>query len=454
MRVLIIIVLLLVGLVPCYSQKNKKGSLIKSKQLFEKLLSTEFSKIMTGNSFSNFGSYASVSTKDETLTISGIILDSLNTNKVWTYNVSGGVSDGITSAFDNFKLNSNIGASISFNYIINPFKTNRVSIDEASERKINENLEKLRIHFVSDSIDIIAKKELIELKYQKLKLLKKEKSLDSLYRVYKPKKSSLRKDSINFAFQKLKHNKSILLNKEKKLTDEEFSNKLFELYQKYDKDLAELEKKKEEIKVEDLDITWFSFGYGIRKDKFNLFDSSLTFDKQINDSTTVSHKINLGVSRYRWGNVSKRDIFWAFSTEFQYGSNLSDLTGIEIVDTTPISTTPQREQVKKTNAFVDEFKSGVKRIAFKFDYYSFFGKKNEFALHLNPKIEVADFVKPTTSFLTGILIPFKDKEKQTSIVNLEVFYQLNDVFNVNNAEIIIFGRNSIGIKASFPITFY
>lgn len=448
------LILLLTSNIFAQSKENKcDEKCIESKQIFNRLIATQFSKIMTGNSFSNFGRFVTVSTEDKTLSVSGVILDSLNTNKVWTYNLSGGISDGITSVFNDFELNSNIGASVVLHYIINPFKSNRITIDEAEYKKIEKSKELLRLKFISDSIEIASKKERIDLKYQKMKLLKNEKILDSLHKMYVNQKGSLRKDSIYAAFQILKHNKKVLVEKLKKLTDKEFDNKLFNLYQKFDEDSIALENKRGSAVVEDLDLTWFSIGYGIRRDKFNLFDSSLVFDEQVKDSTTLSHKINIGLSRYRWGHASKNDLFWSLSTDFEYGSNLTSLTGIEIFDSSLISINPQRELIKKTSAFVDEFKKDIKRVTLRFDYYTFVGRKNEFALHFKPAIEIADFEKPNTSFLTGVLIPFKNTKKQTSAVNLEVFYQLNDIFDVSNSNNIFFKRNTIGVQATFPFIF-
>ncbi|CAL2078346.1 hypothetical protein [Tenacibaculum sp. 190524A05c] len=436
-------------------QTTDDENLIKSKELFNGLLSKQFTKIMTGNSFSNFGRYAKISTDDETLSISGVILDSLNTNSVWTYNISGGVSDGIVNVFNNFELNSNIGASVSFNYIINPFKTNRLSIDHSDELKIVEEKKKLKNKLKLDSLSIATKKELIDLKYKKQKLLVTEKLLDSLQNKYSKLPTSLRKDSINFAYNKIKIEKKMLFKKINKYSKEStYDDLLFELYNKFDKDSALLKKKESNIEVQDLDITWISIGYGLRRDRFNLFNDALNFNEQVYDSTTVSHKINLGLSRYRWGNISKRDLFWAFSTQLEFGSNLSSLTGINIVDTTPISTNPQRDRVNNINAFVDEFNGNVKRLSINFDYYTFFGKRNEFALHLNPSFYAADFEKPISSFLTGIMIPFKNTEKQTSVVNIEIFYQFNDLFDVANLNNIFFRRNTIGVRASFPLTFF
>ncbi len=54
-----------------------------------------------------------------------------------------------------------------------------------------------------------------------------------------------------------------------------------------------------------------------------------------------------------------------------------------------------------------------------------------------------------TNFYLGIIIPFGDKEKQASKVNVEVFYSRQDVFDYLHKET---KSSSFGLRATLPIT--
>ncbi|MDC9723888.1 MAG: hypothetical protein PSN34_14100 [Urechidicola sp.] len=435
-----------------YSQTKKDSTAIKTIDEFKTIMSLQFSKILTGNSFTNFGRYVSVSNTDKTLSISGTIIN--NKESVWGFEISGGATNGVSSIFNNGDLNSNVGGKITYNRIINPFKKNRISYNEILYRKMDEKKKELAIKFKLDSLNVVLKKELITSEYTIKSLTKKLIKLDSLRKSYSNSTNSLKKDSINYAYEKTKF-ESIQLNKKIKFlsNDEYIDTKLEEIYQKYDESLLEIQNGRSKLGIEDIDLTWFSLGYGFRNDAFKLFDESLPLEEQISKDSYISHQINIGISRYRWGRVKKNDVFWSLGMNFNYSSNLLDLDTKEIVDTTPISQNPQRDIVKEQDVFVGEFKEGVKKIGIFFDYYQFLGAKNSFALHMNPRVIIADDIKPITTLQSGILIPFKKQDKQSSFVNVEIFYQLNDIFNTSDSTDSLLKRNTIGLQASFPINF-
>ncbi len=430
------------------AQKNIK---IESKEVFQKIISLQLSKITTGNSFTNFGQYASIKNDDKTLTFSGIILSKKKPNNLWSFELSGGVSGGITSIFDDFTLNSNVGGKITYNRIIN-FKKNRVAINTTELEGTEKALKDTKLKFISDSIKIVSKKELIDVLYKLAKLTSTKAKLEKMKKNYSVN-SKLRNDSIQLAYALAINEKGVLDAKKKELNDEYFEYKLEIRTQKFDKDVKDQKKKIGSFSAEDIDLTWFSFGYGFKRDKFKLFDSSRPLSKQLRDEFFVSQEVNIGVSRYRHGRVNKNDKFWSLGVSFSYGSNLSSLTTVEVLETNQLSQNPDVKSVKKTEAYIDEFKDKLKGLIVFYDYYNFIGNQVDFAIHLKPDVVIRDNEKPKSSFLAGILIPFKKKDDVSSIVNVEFFYRLNDIFNVSDSDEGLLSRNTIGLKATFPINF-
>ncbi len=112
---------------------------------------------------------------------------------------------------------------------------------------------------------------------------------------------------------------------------------------------------------------------------------------------------------------------------------------------------PQQEIKKTINAYQGEYNEGIVEFSLFYDYYRFFGQYNSIlGIHLNPIFNYsATIKKPLTNVLFGVIIPFGDKEKQTSKINVELFYNRQDIFNYLNKTI---KTSIIGIRATLPIT--
>jgi len=117
-KTIYILIFLNVSILNVLTAQNiiREKGILKNKKELNELLNSEFSKIITGNSFSNFGRSVSVSTTDKTLKISGTTIDSLT---IWSYNISGGANNGAASLFNGLDLNTNVGGEFTFNKIIN-----------------------------------------------------------------------------------------------------------------------------------------------------------------------------------------------------------------------------------------------------------------------------------------------------------------------------------------------
>ena len=107
---------------------------------FKSILNLQFSKIITGNSFSNFGNFATISTDEKSLKAGLNIVE--NKGEILNLNISGGATKGVSDIFSNGELNSNISINASYHWI-SPFGEIKVGRDtkirdslKAEEKKI------------------------------------------------------------------------------------------------------------------------------------------------------------------------------------------------------------------------------------------------------------------------------------------------------------------------------
>lgn len=119
--------------------KNYEGNVSFSDpdKLLELVLNNEFSRLITGNSLSGIGNYASVKTENNTLNAAG---NWIRNGKVYTANVSASISDNIANIFTNTKLNSNVTLGFTFHKIIN----NEIAINASDITAINNETRKIK----------------------------------------------------------------------------------------------------------------------------------------------------------------------------------------------------------------------------------------------------------------------------------------------------------------------
>lgn len=442
------------------SKKTSSEDSITRKE-FTKILNLQFSKIITGTNFANFGNYASITSTDESLKVSASFLG--KKGDIISFEASGGATEGIAGFFNNGKLNSNISGKLTYHILFNPFSSRSVSRNSFERDKLREEFEKIENTYKADSIAVEHEKELLDLIAEIVKSEQKGSTIqDSLTAVLsrlnikRNSKDLFKLDSLKYEKEKISFDLDVLSKKREKVeSDDYFLEKLEKLNQKYDEDLLANEKKVIAQAIRGINICWISFGYGIRNDGFRFFDKSLELDNQIKKMEAATHEINFAVSHYNWQSYSPTDIYWSFGASYRLGNNLGALENLKVRDSESISSNPNRESFTDQSVFVGDFQDNINEITLFFDYYRFFGQSDQsnFALHINPSVLYKDGSRPLTSFQTGLVIPFKKTDDQSTFLNIEVFYKLNDFFNTSDSENSLLGRNTIGLAATFPINF-
>ena len=109
--------------------------------------------------------------------------------------------------------------------------------------------------------------------------------------------------------------------------------------------------------------------------------------------------------------------------------------------------TNNRIVLEEKSVKMGDYKKNLKGATLFVDYYHFLGTSaNSVAIHVNPKYSIKDSSKPVTQFQVGLLFPFKKKDDEKSSVNIEIFYQLKDVFDhFNTAFPLLMPRSFAGV---------
>ena len=450
-------------------------------------LAKYLSYFSTGNSFSSLGNFAAVSTANNTLNASLSFLN--DNNSMYTVDIRAGATQGIATLFDEGELNSNVSIGFQYRRLFSSKSNTYIGFNipdqkllEQQKQKINDDFNNKKLSLFkklnspkpkpSPADQIVLKKyktpsgKAIDLKTHK-DLVKVLSSIDSTLAKY---------DSMSFIdFDNEDDNTKQLVNDLRKYRDDLikrtdinsnviFAEAMTQLIDERDTKLAEVTKKENELKPRFIRLNFISFGYKATNNRFVRFIDSLSPDSQLDRINYISHNVNLSynfVSNIK--NVKSnqnRDItdfkastyrYLSIGAEFSLTDNQSSLEQVEVVDNRFTNEDNTRVVNRTQNAFFGNYLDDLSSVTVFIDYFSYFDKKKNFtAFHLNPTMIFRENVKPVANIQLGVLIPFKRRDNEKTIINVELFYRINDVFNTSNNANTLLNRNMIGLQTSFP----
>ncbi len=488
-----------------YGQTNDNE--VDKELLLKNKLSIAFSNVISGNSFSNLGSFAALDTDESSVSASVFFVT--EENRMITLKASGGATQGIAALFDEGKINSNVSLEASLHFLSN-FAPNGLSIDNTAlsilENKLKEEDEKYErdVFYIDNKKDILDALDALAKIQKKINTLQKgrKKIADSIINLGTvediknkiedllilsnkttdekkvelttlrakremiiqviPKLKSQLKDiegRIKIAQYDEKSTSQKVVELQNAIRDKLVFQRKKELLEKNQKTREEIE----ELKAKEIMLNWFTIQGGIRNDAFKLFNDTLTVDQQIKSEEYTTLSISASYNILRNAKLVKNDggvslkstpkLYLSLGGLFNYSSNLKSLAQVEVVDVKQILEEPNRQSIKRQNAFAGNYEEDLASMTTYIDYYNFFTKENKVAIHLNPVMLFRENLKPIASLNTGIVLTFRDRKKASSIVNLEVFYNLNDIFNTNDTNNSILNRNTVGVRTTFPLKF-
>ncbi len=195
-------------------------------------------------------------------------------------------------------------------------------------------------------------------------------------------------------------------------------------------------------------IQWFSVGFSLSPESFQLFDRTLAMDNQIYEVQDLVPTVDFAFTKYGHFSLKpeKQSYYFSIGATFKYGNNLSSLDKLEIQSRDTLDA--NRVIFKSQTAYSGNYLDNQLTAKITLDYYNFVGSKDVMGFHIRATHDLGPFA-PVSSLRIGVMLSaMKDK---TAFSNIEVFFGLNDIFK-NQGENTLFGRNVIGIQTSFPFT--
>jgi hypothetical protein len=444
------------------------------KKEYKSYLTKALSNLSTGNSFTSLGNFASVSTTDESLKASIFFLDEEKTT-MYTFTVSAGASDGISALLNEGKLNSKatIGGEIRF---LPPAKSQKVDISTSEKKRLEREIADLENEKDLAILQIIKRLQSGKEDFRDNDLLNKRR--DSIFKeIEKINKAIVLEEQKQYDADQKKKILGYLGNikkhleklekinqddRERKIDLTYYNREVLKLDDKYNDKKNEIQDKIDVIQPTAINLKFWSFGYAASREDFYLFDKSLEKDKQVFKEDYVTQTITGAINfASNLKNVNNKDKKTAFGikrflsggVKFSLTNNTSGLDKFKVIDSQEVESVTDRMLRTEQEALVGDYKKDVKSISLFSDNYIFLNKESSYAIHINPEFLIKEFQKPITSIQFGLLLPFKKSDEQTSKVNLEFFYQINDLFNNVLDESSFQRRNQIGIQTSFPFNF-
>lgn len=405
-------------------------------------MNEQFSMLVTGQSTTTLGNFASLTTTDPKIDFAGSLIN--KKGSVWNLNASGKATDGLLAIFENSKLNTQVAIELKYHSLA--LNNLSLSYNEDSAVHHNQKVNKIKFDFDIERKKILYRRDSMD-------LLEEQKSVnDGLTKL----RDSLNKEVNPSIQEELK----FLITKKEILEDsvtnaiKDVPKLLTDLRNLHAKTIAQLEKLSFSTAVESFTLSWFSFGYKVNHNKFKLFYAANQFDQQIIDTTFVTHEGSIQWSYYNWNAEGFKTKFIAFGAKFGYADNFTKLDKREISETTNYGpVTGARSSTTKFDTYKGTYSRNLVTLKFYNDSYFFLFNKNIAALHFNPEWDIQKREKPIANVMTGILLVFKKKDQETSVLNAELYYQFTDIFKNTETHYKLFERNAIGLRFTFPIQF-
>lgn len=458
--------------------KNKDSIVLQktntalSNKDFNAIIQTSFSKLITGQTANNVGSYAGVDIEKTEVTFSPTFI--LKNGNIITGKMMGGISDGTYAIFNNSKLNTNISLEVQFHFLYKKTPRTIYYYQSDYDKNIEDN-DKIMKDYDKAKAKILASIDNNERIIENDKLNTSNKTLKDEIKVLVADTTALAK----------KIEKTVLpaeielLTAQKELLIAQLKTKIFKKEQdsikiaenntlnknyKKSKELLKIgntradkinENDISKLKVAGYQFSWFSLAYKLKNDDFRLLNPKEIYENQITKDNYISHEFKTQYSYVNLNPTNYKTTYFTSSLTMKYKSNFNDLKKVEVTQTSTIGTTSNqiRETSDKFFAYSGTYKTGITELNVDIDFYHFPFSRSAIGFHIFPKSKYTQNIKPVYNAGFGVVFPFIDKKKDKSTINAELYYNFTNIFNSNDSDYTLIERNNIGIRLVFPINF-
>jgi hypothetical protein len=428
----------------CHCQPAPPGLISNSLQSkdFNKIIVTQFSNLISGQSKNSIGNFASIDLSKPELSFAGTLIP--KTGHVITVKASGGVNDAFFEIFKNSKLNTQISLDVKYDLMLGIGKK-RLEFNTDSMTATNNKALGIAHAYLLKANEIRFKRDSIQLEVQRQKINSQISDLE--YR--RDTSNGSARDDLNFEIGK----RNIILDSILfALQNPTYCSE--QCQAAYNKALLDMEGLRDKLPISGVRLNWITVGYKVSNNKFKLFNPAASFDAQVLDTSYVSHEARFQYSVYDWTSENFKSHYWSIGSALSFTDNFSDLKKKEISETKQYNpVTDARTVVKKYNAYEGAYTKEIKGLKLFADYYHFLFNDNIAAIHMNPEWVLKSDSKPIGNVQTGFLFVFKDTKTDGAIVTAELYYKFLDIFKTSEEDYRLFERNSIGISFSIPLKF-
>ena len=437
---------------------QKKTNTTLSNKDFNAIIQTSFSKLITGQTANNVGSYAGVDIEKTEVTFSPTFI--LENGNIITGKMMGGISDGTYAIFNNSKLNTNISLEVQYHFLYKKTPRTIYYYQSDYDKHLEDSTKIVKDHAAAKA-KILKSFDNNERIIENDKLNTENKTLDTDITALNQKlntpitayeKELLTAQVDNKTFKKNQNTAKIA---ENKLLNNDY-NKLKELLKINNIRADKLnENDISKLKVAGYQFSWFSLAYKLKNDEFRLLDSKEVYENQITKDNYISHEFKTQYSYVNLNPTNYKTTYFTSSLTIKYKSNFNDLKKVEVTQTSTIGTSSNqiRETSDKFFAYSGTYKTGVTELNVDVDFYHFPFSKSAIGFHIFPKSKYTQNIKPVYNAGFGVVFPFIDKKKEKSNINAELYYNFTNIFNSNDVDYTLIERNNIGIRLVFPINF-
>lgn len=444
--------------------KNKDSIVLQktntalSNKDFNAIIQTSFSKLITGQTANNVGSYAGVDIEKTEVTFSPTFI--LENGNIITGKMMGGISDGTYAIFNNSKLNTNISLEVQYHFLYKKIPRTIYYYQSDYDKNIEDNDKIMKDHDKA-----------------KAKILA---SFDNNERIIENDKLNTENKTVDVEIAALKEKlKTPVTSAEEELLTAQIDNKTFKKNQntakiaenialnkdyKKSKELLKIgniradkinENDISKLKVAGYQFSWFSLAYKLKNDEFRLLNPKEIYENQITKDNYISHEFKTQYSYVNLNPTNYKTTYFTSSLTMKYKSNFNDLKKVEVTQTSTIGTSSNqvRETSDKFFAYSGTYKTGITELNVDIDFYHFPFSRSAIGFHIFPKSKYTQNIKPVYNAGFGVVFPFIDKKKDKSTINAELYYNFTNIFNSTDSDYTLIERNNIGIRLVFPINF-
>lgn len=421
---------------------NQKRAIGEDPDMFRRVINQQFGSLITGQSKNLLGNFASVDITDPTVAFAANVIS--KNGSIFSIKATGGVTDGLFSIFSNSKLNTQVSLDLQYNFLSLGKRVLIYNTDTA--RAYKQKVDKIKYDWEDAFITLFRRREKAVLQQKETKL---QATIDSLSKLAKTEADKDKLAKLEYDIETTAHLRDSVHMAVMHYPDYQT---LFRNLR--EKTVQQLQKVSFTSAVAGFSFGWFSIGYKVNNSKFKLFNPAMAPKLQVTDTSFVSHAVNFQYSHYTWTPQAYMSYFYDAGLSFTYADNFSSLTKKEINEVANYGANPGDRTVNsKYNAYTGTYKKDLKGLKFFADVYWFLFKNNIAALHINPEWATLSGEKPVANTYTGFLFSFKSNKTDNTVVNAELYYKFLDIFKTTKTDYLLFERNNIGIRFTFPIQF-